>query len=73
MAMLHQGEAVLTRYDNATLGRNTGQMVSLLNTVVTELNSLKAEVKRGADSAADSASDLDDIATGNVTIRTRAA
>lgn len=73
MAMLHQGEAVLTRSDNASMGQNTSNMVNLLNSVVTELRELKYDLKRTADGTQRTARELEDITGGDVVLLTEAA
>ena len=73
VAMLHQGEAVITRSDNESLGQNTAAMVSLISTLVSEVNQLKYEMKRGADGSQRAARELEDITGGDVVILTQAA
>jgi hypothetical protein len=72
-AMLHEGEAVLTKSDNASLGENTSIMVDLLGRLISDVEALKYEVKRGADSSRDAANSLDDIVEGQVIIKTEVA
>jgi hypothetical protein len=69
-AMLHEGEAVLTKSDNASLGENTSIMVDLLGRLISDVEALKYEVKRGADSSRDAANSLDDIVEGQLIIKT---
>ncbi len=73
VAMLHQGEAVLTRSDNQSMAANTNAMVGLLNLMVTKLNELGYEIKRGADGSQRTARELEDITGGDVAIMTQAA
>lgn len=73
IAMLHQGEAVLTRSDNQSMTSNTSAMVSLLNRVVSELNDMKLDIKRGADSSVRTARELEDITGGDIVLLTQAA
>jgi tape measure domain-containing protein len=71
VAMLHQGEAVLTKAENSELRVNTSQMVQLLNRLVSEVNDLKYDTKRGADGAERSARELEDITSGDIVINTQ--
>jgi len=73
VAMLHQGEAVLNRSDNASLGENTGKMVSILSEMRSEIAQLKYDIKRGADGSQRTARELEDISSGNVVIMTEVA
>jgi hypothetical protein len=73
VAMLHQGEAVLNRSDNASLAENTGKMVSILSEMRSEIAQLKYDIKRGADGSQRTARELEDISSGNVVIMTEVA
>jgi hypothetical protein len=70
-AMLHRGEAVLTRNENSSLSINTSQMVQLLNRVVSKISELGYDIKRGADASDRSARELEDITGGDIIINTQ--
>lgn len=73
VAMLHRGEAVLTRSENASMSVNSGRMVSLLGTLITKVSGLEYDMKRTADSSQRTVAELEDITGGYVTINTQAA
>lgn len=73
VAMLHQGEAVLTRSENASMSVNSGRMVSLLGTLIEKVSGLEYDMKRTADGTQRTVSELEDITGGYVTINTQAA
>lgn len=71
MAMLHQGEAVLTRTENNDISMNSGRMVSLLESLVARVASLEYDIKRTADGTQRTARELEDITGGDVIIQTQ--
>ena len=69
IAMLHQGEAVITRSDNSNLGANTARMVYLLDMLLDEISQLKYETKRSADGSQRTAREIEDITSGDIVVR----
>lgn len=72
-AMIHQGERILTRAENADMTMNSGKAVSLLTALVDKVSSLEYDMKRTADGTQRTARELEDITSGDVTITTQAA
>jgi tape measure domain-containing protein len=73
VAMLHQGEAVLTKSQNTDMTMNSGTVVSLLQSLVNKVGALEYDMKRTADGTQRTARELEDITGGDVTIMTEAA
>jgi tape measure domain-containing protein len=72
-AMLHRGEAVLTRIENNAITFNSAKMVTLLGELVTKVSDLEYDVRRTADSTQRTARELEDMTSGSVAITTQAA
>lgn len=72
-AMIHQGERILTRAENADMTMNSGKAVALLTSLVDKVSSLEYDMKRTADGTQRTARELEDITSGDVTITTQAA
>jgi tape measure domain-containing protein len=73
VAMLHQGEAVLTKSQNTDMTMNSGTVVSLLQSLVNKVGAMEYDMKRTADGTQRTARELEDITGGDVTIMTEAA
>lgn len=72
-AMIHQGERILTRSENADMTMNSGKAVSLLTALVDKVSGLEYDMKRTADGAQRAARELEDITGGDVVIMTQVA
>lgn len=72
-AMIHQGERILTRSENADMTMNSGKAVSLLTALVDKVSSLEYDMKRTADGTQRTARELEDITGGDVVIMTQVA
>jgi hypothetical protein len=73
VAMLHQGEAVLTKSQNTDMTMNSGKVVSLLEALVSRVGELEYDMRRAADGTQRTARELEDLTSGDVTITTQAA
>jgi hypothetical protein len=73
VAMLHQGEAVLTKSQNTDMTMNSGKVVSLLEALVNRVGELEYDMRRAADGTQRTARELEDLTSGDVTITTQAA
>lgn len=73
VAMLHQGEAVLTKSENSSITMNSGKMVSLLQSLVTKVGTLEYNMQRTADGVQRTAKELEDITSGDAVLSTEAA
>lgn len=73
VAMLHQGEAVLTRSENSAITFNSAKMVTLLGSLVEKVTNLELDIRRTADGTQRTARELEDITSGDIVIQTQAA
>jgi hypothetical protein len=73
VAMLHQGEAVLTKSQNTDMSMNSGKVVSLLEALVNRVGELEYDLRRAADGSQRTARELEDLTSGDSTITTQAA
>lgn len=73
VAMLHQGEAVLTKSQNTDMTMNSGKVVVLLESIANRVGALEVDMRRTADGTQRTAKELEDLTGGDVSIRTQAA